>query len=139
MPVQDNMSYLSRFLDFLEPSVLNWNLFLSSGNPASSLPLCIITPFSVLLIVPDTDTLSESPGLKLLLWIQIHAGSLLLLQDDRCFIFTQSQLSITPPSLPLTKGLLEPCQVLLDTCLLSWVLCVNITALGLCENPHQWA
>lgn len=138
-PVQDSMSYLSYFLDFSEPSVLTRNLFLSSGNPASSLPLCIITPSSVLLIVPDNRYPVWIP------WSQATASGFRFIQAACCFskMISASSLHRANCSLLhhhclLPRGCWNPVRSFWTPAFYP-VSSVNITAPGLCENPRQWA
>lgn len=71
-------------------------------------------------------------------WIQIPGGGLLLLRDEvihasplhraNCPLFHHYRL--------LARATLGPFWVLLETCLLSCALCVNVTVLELRGIPH---
>ena len=74
-------------------------------------------------------------------WIQIHGGGLLLLRDEviRASPLHRANCPLSHHYRLLARGMLEPFWLLLETCLLSCALCVNVTVLGLRGIPHQWA
>ena len=107
-------------MDFSESSVIKWYLLLSSRNPALFTSHSYPHPVSVILIFPDTDVLSRSK--YYCLWIQIHRGGLLSLQDEvlctppqcrphcplLCLRGSHHLLVITIHSYPLARGMWEP-------------------------------